>query len=185
MRSIWTGSLTALVILFVSHTAQASSIYLGHEYNVITSEGITWPDARTAAQALGAGWDLATIGDAGENTFVESLLNTGLADRSHFWIGGTDAAVEGTWVWIDGTPFFFTNWWGGEPNNFGDEDFLAYDLRGGVYNWNDANNTAAGLVRGFVAERAAPISTVPEPTTLTLVGIGAAVARLSRRRSRA
>jgi len=47
-----------------------------------------------------------------------------VADRSHYWLGGTDQAVEGTYQWIDGAPFSYTNWWNGEPNNSGNEDFM-------------------------------------------------------------
>jgi len=126
----------------------------GHEYQVVLSGRITWEDARAAAQALGPGWDLTTIGSGEENDFVTSLLNTTLplGDRAHFWLGATDAAVEGTWEWIDGTPFTYTNWWSGEPNNFPDEDFLAFDLRGGSWAWNDVASHEDKLI-GYVAER--------------------------------
>ena len=124
---------------------------------------------------MGPGWDLATIGDAGENTFIEtSVLNASLADRSHFWIGATDAITEGTFLWVDGTPFVFTDWWSTEPNNLGNEDFLAFDLRGGSWAWNDASDgSASGLVRGYVAERVASVS-VPESGGLLMVGYAAA-----------
>jgi len=172
---------SALLTFFLSlsclTTANASVIWgdNGHEYQVVSSEGTTWEAARTAAQSLGAGWDLVTIGSAAENSFVESLLGTsGLLDRSHFWMGATDAANEGTWVWIDGTPWSYTDWSGGEPNNSGNEDFLAFDLRSGVWAWNDAPTNLGsiyGFARGYVAERVAP-SGVPEPTSIALIGLG-------------
>jgi hypothetical protein len=110
-----------------------------------------------------------------------------IADRSHFWIGATDRTVEGTWLWVDGTPFVFTDWWAGEPNDLDGEDFLAYDLRSGVYAWNDVGPANFGLVRGYVIERVAPEQVVPEPTSLLLVGssvVGLIARRLRRSEGR-
>lgn len=181
--------LTLLLSLSCFTNANASVIWgvNGHEYQVVTSEGITWEDARAAAQSLGSGWDLVTIGLANENSFVENLLGTtNLADRSHFWMGATDTASEGTWVWVDGTPFSFTDWSGGEPNNSGNEDFLAYDLRGGAWAWNDAPTNLGsiyGFARGYVAERVAP-GAVPEPNSIALIGLGLLGLAAARRKAR-
>lgn len=143
----------------------------GHEYDVVTAEGITWTAANAAANA--AGWHLATVGSAAENSFIESLLNSSLPDRSHFWLGATDQVVEGDFKWVDATPFSFTDWAGGEPNNSGNEDFVAMDLRSGVWAWNDApDNLGAiyGFARGYLIERDA--TAVPEPGTLALLSLG-------------
>lgn len=144
--------------MFVT-AADAANVYLGHEYVVVTpsTPGMNWNEARAAAQALGAGWDLATVGTAGENTYIESLLPTSTFDRSHYWIGASDAATEGTWVWIDGTPWSFADWWGGEPNGSTVENYLAYDFRSG-WAWNDVPLDIEAVhggtyARGFVAER--------------------------------
>jgi hypothetical protein len=155
----------------------------GHEYAVVTAEGITWTSASAAAQS--SGWYLATIGSADENDFVKSLLNSGLASRSHFWIGATDQVSEGTFVWVDGTPFSFTDWWGGEPNNSGNEDYLAMDLHDGSWAWNDAPDNLGqiyGFARGYVMERVPNGTSVPEPGTLALLGLGLAGLGFSRRR---
>jgi hypothetical protein len=50
------------------------------------------------------------------------------------WIAATDVATEGTWVWITGEPFTFSNWAGGEPNNLGGEDCVQMYVQGV---WND------------------------------------------------
>ena len=157
---------------------------MGHEYEVISAAGVTWDEARAAALGLGDGWDLVTIGSADENDFVESLLDTGQQDRSHYWIGATDSAVEGVWQWVDLTPFLFTDWWGFEPNDLGGEDHLAYDLRNSAWAWNDAapNAFTLPLVQGYVAEREVPREPVPEPASLSLVALGTVAAFGTRRR---
>lgn len=59
-------------------------------------------------------------------------------------IGLTDSAIEGTFVWVDGTPLTFSNFADGEPNNAGgnfEEDCVMYaGARGG---WDDRPCSAA------------------------------------------
>lgn len=86
------------------------------------------------------------------------------------WIGGSDATTEGTWTWTNGDAWFYTNWWGGEPNNVGGEDYLAYDYRGSSWAWNDAPNDVHGVyssvpVSGYLVE-----NVVPVPAAVWLLG---------------
>ena len=176
--------LLAACLLAGPVAAQAGTIWInGHEYEVVRSEGITWTAAKAAAEA--AGWSLASTGSQEENDFIKSLLDSSLAGRSHFWLGATDRDVEGDFTWTDGTPWSFTNFWGGEPNNSGDEVVLAMDLRSGSWAWNDApDNVGAifGFARGYVMERVADGGSVPEPGTLALLGLGLAGLAAARRR---
>jgi hypothetical protein len=54
----------------------------------------TWQDARNHCTAV-TDFDLASVEDAAENNFV----NSNIPDNS--WLGGTDATLEGSWVWIE------------------------------------------------------------------------------------
>jgi hypothetical protein len=54
-----------------------------------------------------------------------------------WWIGGSDSAVEGDWVWNDGTPFTYSAWSYGQPDNWeGREDCVSVRTWDS-YLWND------------------------------------------------
>jgi hypothetical protein len=97
----------------------------------LMNEELSWSDAN--ADCLAAGLHLASVHSAAEN----ALLVTAAAGNS-VWIGGTDAASEGTWGWSPiNTPLRYTNWISGEPNNdWGNEDCMQVRLSG---KWNDAH----------------------------------------------
>ena len=107
------------------------------------SDALSWGDANAAC--LAAGLQLATVQSAAQNAL---LLTAAAGNR--VWIGGTDAASEGAWVWRgfantwEHAAFQYENWYPGEPNdassaavpsNFGGgEDCLMVNLDG---MWND------------------------------------------------
>ena len=73
--------------------------------------------------------DLASIHSSSENAAVAALC------PGECWIGGSDAAQEGTWTWSDGTAWDYENWEFGEPNNGGgDEPYIVISDSG---RWND------------------------------------------------
>jgi VCBS repeat-containing protein len=124
----------------------------------------TRPQAETNAAAVPGETYLATVTSAEENQYLydlmaNSALNTG------GWLGGSDAASEGTWIWTggaeEGTVFWngladgsappgqFESWEVGEPNEFWrnlnppqpfDEDYL--HMWGYAPVWNDIYATA-------------------------------------------
>jgi hypothetical protein len=52
------------------------------------------------------------------------------------YLGGTDQDVEGTWTWLDGTPWGYDSWDEGEPNGGREENCLLLDLdRGQQKGW--------------------------------------------------
>jgi hypothetical protein len=72
-----------------------------------------------AAACAGNGYTLASILDAAENAHVASAASS----LGPHWLGGTDAAAEGTWLWPDDTQFWtgggsvgYVNW-GSPPDN--------------------------------------------------------------------
>jgi hypothetical protein len=90
--------------------------------------------ARTVCQGIGPGAHLASIQSATESTLITNLIGTNQA-----FIGGSDEAVEGQFVWEDGAPFQLTRWNTGEPNNalgmFEEDCVVVIGSLGGV--WDD------------------------------------------------
>jgi hypothetical protein len=143
--------LTALVsgaLGLASVNALADSAKLdfnGHSYQRIDGS-FTWEQAKTKCESLGA--HLATVTSKAENDF---LLNNIIAISGTLrgWLGGTDADSEGTWRWITGETWSFTDWsygngWQQPDNGSGAEDHLHYygfssDVQH-VGSWNDANH---------------------------------------------
>lgn len=143
----------------------------GHQYEVILEQAVSWDVARAGALSLGTAWDLASITSQAEQDFIKTLLPVNQFHRDHLWLGGLDVNTEGVWEWSNGDAFTYTNWWEGEPNNNGNEDYLAMDWRGygDDWKWNDIPVNTPGNITGYIVEKP---STVPEPTTMLLLALG-------------
>lgn len=113
-------------------------LYGGHAYT-ITDGGSTWFDAEAAARAWGG--HLVTIGDVLENAFVQSAFSS----YGNVWIGLSDEAQHGSYVWSSGDPLTYTNWSSGQPNNAGSRDYVALQGDG---TWADF--AASANYRGVV-----------------------------------
>ena len=109
----------------------------------------THNDASAHCATLDA--ELATITSVEENTAVANYL---LAEKfvHQVHIGGNDNALEGSWVWETGEPFFFDSWevTMGQPTGTADENCLAMKSTGG---WHDI---ACSSSNAFVCEIGPP-----------------------------
>ena len=150
MKKLLTVVSALLLGLAVAAPAQAAKdapgrpdVFRGHFYHVV-NEPLTWHEA--VAYCEQDGGNLVTINSAEEDQFVYNLAPYG-------WLGASDEAVEGTWVWVTGEPFSYTNWAPYEPNNLdGVEHYLSY--WGDEYpgQWNDMPTS----VQTFVCEYEPP-----------------------------
>ena len=114
----------------------------GHAY-VLTDLAGTWTEARVMAQAMGG--NLVSINSAIENQFLVNQIGS----SQPFWIGLSDAAVEGNWQWVNGDPYNYTNWLSGQPDNAGNiEDYGSLNW-GSAGHWNDLPNNYSNY-RGIV-----------------------------------
>ena len=96
------------------------------------SDALSWDNANAACLAVGL--QLASVQSAAQN----ALLVTAAAGN-RVWIGGTDAASEGAWVWSpSNTPLSYTNWATGQPNNGGgSEDCVKTGVADWAGQWHD------------------------------------------------
>lgn len=146
-----------------------------HYYIYIPSPGITWTNARTAAEGLdyfGLQGYLATL------TSLEEAQFAGEQSPGVGWIGASDDQSEGNWQWVtgpeNGTAFWngaangtpvnneFSFWNTSEPNDFGGEDYahITDPTIGILGSWNDLPNegdTAGGesnpyFPKGYLVE---------------------------------
>ncbi len=138
-------------------TVQGGIAFNGHTY-VVGTPGQTWAQAK--AEAIAMGGHLVAISNAAENVFIATTFG---GDRA-IWLGFTDVAVEGTFVWLTGEPFAYTNWLPEEPTDGGGngtQDFGVMVTPDG--HWDDGwDNGSWVYIDGTWRAGADPIVTVIE-----------------------
>ncbi|TDG99394.1 hypothetical protein EPR50_G00193890 [Perca flavescens] len=97
---------------------------------------MTWAKAEKNCESIGG--NLASVRNFMEYHELQRLITIGSHDYKDTWIGGTDAKQERQWLWSDGTPFRYSNWCRGEPNNlFGLQNCLQIN-HGAHKCWDDS-----------------------------------------------
>ncbi len=135
----------------------------GHFYEVVVvGSPVSWADARAGAQAIGPGWDLATITSAAEDKFVRSQLtgSFNVAQVTNFivsgpWLGGFNVVASTDFEWVTGEPVTYTNWGPFEPlPSTGLQ--LSYANFTSIYGsgvaWNDIGGSGVDGPIAYVAE---------------------------------
>ncbi|XP_005739885.1 C-type lectin domain family 4 member M-like [Pundamilia nyererei] len=95
----------------------------------------SWNASRTECRTQGG--DLVKIDSSEEQNFLRTTIEQ---IRRYFWIGLTDSAEEGRWLWVDGSPLNerLTFWFFHEPDDWTEEDSDGEDCaRMGPTYWFD------------------------------------------------
>lgn len=118
---------------------------------------LSWADARERCLLHGGGWDLASIHDEATQRFLLGLY------VGESWIGATDAAGEGDWLWVADASLFwvgtgalgtavnaaYVNWSGVEPNGGGGSNCgRAVPAEGGKWGDFDCRSRRASICEG-------------------------------------
>ncbi|XP_057683835.1 galactose-specific lectin nattectin-like [Corythoichthys intestinalis] len=88
------------------------------------------------------GGNLMSILDRKEHVLALELIHEALGVttfRDDTWIGGHDGVAEGTFIWTDGSPYDFTMFENGQPDNFGSAGEDCLEIDGATKEWNDDN----------------------------------------------
>ncbi|XP_035999345.1 galactose-specific lectin nattectin isoform X1 [Fundulus heteroclitus] len=109
--------------------------YNGRCYRFVKQER-GWYEAEKACNGLSG--NLASIQTLDEYDFISDLIYSKTGSHTSTWVGGYKVK-KGAWLWSDGSPFTFSGWSPGEPNNSGGkENCMQINLRGRKF-VNDAD----------------------------------------------
>jgi uncharacterized repeat protein (TIGR02543 family) len=123
----------------------------------IVSGSFTWQQARYDARSKGG--DLASFPNEDRwNRAMQGMEETALDDFTGLWIGASDAAVEGSWTWVNGEGFSFARWGTGRPSTTSGNTLDFAEVSGGggaeIGNWYDRTPTT--IRDGYLLERGHP-----------------------------
>ena len=110
----------------------------------------TWEEARR--HAISRGGNLAVITSAAEKDAIASEVTS--AAMTELWLGGYQS--NGTWAWVTGEAWNYTDWNGGGPSNDPTQDYLRLEsFANGWDNWflTPTYGSLPVTIRGYLLEK--------------------------------
>ncbi len=162
-RPVLVRSLAVASLAMIAGSAAAQTVIRGpiyrpnsdSRYYVVQSAGAgDWTQFRNFARTMGG--DLATINDANEQAFVLASVMT---TNEKCFIGLSDAATEGTFVWSDGSNATYRNF-APSSGNSNNRDYVLLVGSNGI--WDIQNETFTPLA---IVEVTGPVRLPGEVTT--------------------
>jgi len=135
------------------YNAPNDAVTFNGHYYYLYSGGIASSYDEAAQYCEGKGGYLATLTSKEENDFVYSYITQQGCESAYF--GLSDAERAGSWEWINGEPFSYSNWHSGEPNSeSSNEDYalLYYKFTDGTWNDGDFGDSTVGGGNAFICE---------------------------------
>ena len=123
--------------------AEWSSEHSSGQYYFAQETTATFENSRKSCQNIGA--DLTSIHNQYEYKLVQQEMHT---PSAFYFIGLSDAQVEGEWKWLDGSMYSFAPWLIGQPDGgiFQNCGVLITN-GGGIVEWHD--HVCSGLFKSI------------------------------------
>ena len=144
------------LLLIVTSEAQTCTIIQGCDVTINGScyahvdDNLNWNQAENCCVAWGG--HLASIHSDDTNILLNGIRNQ---DR-WTWIGLSDTADSGDYVWTDGTPFDYENFAPGQPSYLSETCFLFLDTSSGAPAWNDydcSSNIHGSMLTSYICRK--------------------------------
>ena len=105
-------------------------------------DSLNWNQAENCCVAWGG--HLASIHSNDTNILLNSIRN----QERFTWIGLSDTANDGVYVWTDGTQYGYENFASGQPNSNGESCFHFFNGVNGALTWNDFDCSSSSITLG-------------------------------------
>jgi sulfatase modifying factor 1 len=115
--------------------------YAGSFFKLVQGS-FTYAQAVTDAAAKGG----RVAGFPNSTDYTRAAGKARQATQGYLWIGLSDAATEGTWLWTDGTNATYTRWLNGQPDGGAGENHVLMMENSQQWADGDQNYVAAGYL---------------------------------------
>ena len=148
--------LTTLLIIVTSRAQTCTQIEgcdvtINDNCYAYVDDNINWNQAEACCVSWGG--HLASIHSAGVNMLLNDIRN----QDKFTWIGLSDTANNGVYVWTDGTAYDFENFASNQPDSFGGESCIhLFDQVRGELSWNDYHcnrNTWGSVLTSYICQK--------------------------------